>query len=256
MLSPRLISVAALAALALIAPAAAQAKSANIVVEKVTLNVAGKTFAPGATVKTTGGRVVNKGDATAPANFMSWYTSPSVHGKKTYLNGLVAVPALKPGKSSSYSMDLVLPSKPGKYYLGACWDQGRAYPAAHSTDSCAVHTKTFTIDYPRPTGPPAPTGLTTLTANPPSLDFGGTTAPRPVTITNTGARDSGTLDAFLIGGDFGSFTVTDNGCKGHVLKPGEKCLVTLSASPNKKGKQTLLTVRDDSDTRVSVAITG
>jgi opacity protein-like surface antigen len=147
--SKRLTGIAALAALALVVPTAAQAsqpiRHPRIVVDAVASNVAGRTFAPGATVTTTGGRISNRGFVAAQPDYISWYVTKSVGGAKKYLNGLLATPALGSGEVFHFGMDLVLPSAPGKYFLGACWDQDNSYPVAHSKGTCASLSKPFTI---------------------------------------------------------------------------------------------------------------
>jgi hypothetical protein len=89
-------------------------------------------------------------------------------------------------------------------------------------------------------GGPVSTSLTgnstavTVTVTPTSITFspapaGGTSAPKFITLTNTSKTASVSLGA--IGGPFGPFTVTSDGCSNKSLGHGKRCKIKVASKP-------------------------
>ena len=103
--------------------------------------------------------------------------------------------------------------------------------------------------------------MTTATASPSSWNFpsqfgsGGSSAPEPVTVTNTGAAPL-TITGIAVTGDSADFSST--GCESATLQPGDTCTIQVIFTPTAAGTRTgTLTVGGNvSCNQLNVALSG
>jgi hypothetical protein len=88
-----------------------------------------------------------------------------------------------------------------------------------------------------------------------AVDLGAPSAPRPITIRNSGGEASSALTVTIADAD--SFDVTEDGCAGRALAPGATCTLAVAFSPGSVGvKSSSITLAGGAAGAVPIAVGG